>query len=546
MVRFVGSPRSAVIVTVCPSIKRGGDGVNLRQGRRTLAGLAAAALGVLVGVPATAAVSPVEIQFYDVTVGHGTDGVTQPIWLNTETDTLTDAVVTIATAGVKGVVTVRPDGDAKRCAVSEEQVRCTYTTLDTWNPALRLAIAPAEQAKSGASGAITISVSARDLPERSITAKIDVGDVVDLVAEPADQNVTGKPGGTIALPGGVRNSSGRTVDGVVLWGSSGTDNVRYARKGDNCLYTDELVACKFAQDLKPGARYNLATPITLDVRADAPGGFPFTTGYFWDTTADGQRWFESVRRNGGVKGAGPALTLAEQPKGLAAQSVTDPKKLNNINDFLATIGGDNSADQIAVGGTFRGAVGSTVTAKVGLRNPGPARVDTRYLDDHSGSIGVRVVVPSNATVTAVEENNCAPAKADGTPDYDKPALGARDIFCWGTGELEVAATHEWQFTFRVDQPSGTAGSVTMLKDEVCCGRADGSPSRERMLDRDPSNNTAAIVVALPEAGAAAGAGGGLPVTGAAVGTYVAAGAGLVGVGLVGLLLARRHRTRFTV
>lgn len=521
----------------------------MERGRRLIAWCGAAALGLLAAAPAQAAPGP-ELYFHDVVVGFGTDGATKPVWVNTTQAELADVVVSVETSGVQGVATVRPDTGSTGCETTASLVRCSRAYLDPFRPVVSLAIAPVAQATSGDSGTIRISLTARGVATQSITRKVSVGDVVDLAAEPAERDVSGKPGGTIALPGGVRNLSSKATDGVILWGSSGSDNVTYARKGANCIYTDKLVACQFKQTIKAGTRYDLAAPITLNVRRDAPAPIGFDSGYFFDTLDDGASWFDSVRRAGGKPGSGPALTLAEQPNRANARGQTDVNQLNNDIEFHARITGDNAADQIAVGGTFRGTVGSTVKATLGLRNGGPARVDVDRVEN-PGAMSVRIVVPSNATAVAVS-NACAPVMGNGLPDHHQPAVGARELICFGSQELEVGATTSWQFSFRINAASGTAGSIAVQKDSACCHADD--PNGWAVLDRDPSNNTAAIVVAPPTgvggtdgADGTGGTGGGeLAITGTATATYAAAGAGLAILGAVSFALARRRRTRFTV
>jgi len=83
-----------------------------------------------------------------------------------------------------------------------------------------------------------------------------------------------------------------------------------------------------------------------------------------------------------------------------------------------------------------------------------------------------------------------------------------------------------------DDASDSPGRVRINEDTYTLGDA---------LDSDGSNNTAKIEVSL----SGGSGGGGLPVTGANAGLLGAAGVALLVAGVLGLLLARRRRTRFT-
>ncbi|XTZ13578.1 LPXTG cell wall anchor domain-containing protein [Micromonospora echinospora] len=80
-----------------------------------------------------------------------------------------------------------------------------------------------------------------------------------------------------------------------------------------------------------------------------------------------------------------------------------------------------------------------------------------------------------------------------------------------------------------------------------------SPSSVRQCDGGfdedlkPANDVAALLVNATTAGGGAGGGeddGSLPITGARTGLVLAAGGLLLAAGVVGLVLARRRRTRF--
>ncbi|HEX8629065.1 MAG TPA: LPXTG cell wall anchor domain-containing protein [Catenuloplanes sp.] len=528
--------------------------MEFRRGRHALAYCAAVAISGLLGSPAQAAPVPkVEVSFPDLLLGVGSKGKSGLLGLANRSGAdqiLRDLTITVDTAGLAGKATIKAFRDD--CTTAGTVLTCVdkqFKLPDSVLPEypLHLDVSPTKAAASGDRGELKISVSAAGLPARTTTATITFGDSVDL-STAGNLSRTGRPGGTVTFPLSVRNAGRTVVNGVVLSSSRSTDNVTYDRKYSNCVYTDDRVACFFPEQLVPGKEYDLTGEITTKVRADAPAPLKYNTYFHWQTPDDAAYWLDPFRQQRPTAGSGAPLRLTEKPARAARQSQTEVNGMDNFAEVAVTLQGDNTADQIAVGGVLRGAVGSTVTGKVGIRNAGPARVDYDR-DDLFKLAGIHIVAPSNATIVSLPKNSCAAAR-NGKRDDTRDPVGAREVLCWSVDHtIEVGRTLTWDIGLRVDGATGTAGSVSVAPEEV-----EGEPT----LDRDTSNNRAQLVVAPPLPGTAGGGtgtggtgpggtgGGTLPVTGAQAGTFAGAGLGLVALGVVGFVLARRRRTRFTV
>ena len=165
-----------------------------------------------------------------------------------------------------------------------------------------------------------------------------------------------------------------------------------------------------------------------------------------------------------------------------------------------------------------------VTAEVGVRNDGPATLDSGRSGESIAWI--KVGVPAGATVVSVPEG-C---------DEDGSIYN-----CFSGTLLPVSESQTFEFGLRIDRVVADAGGRVVVNEPCECSQF--------AKDLDMSNNTSAIVLngtgaGGPDAGdgAGGGEGGGLPVTGP-VGTAVA-GAGLLVAGGAGVLMVRRRRTRF--
>lgn len=510
------------------------------------------ALGALLSAPAqAAAAAPLRVETDDLMLGAGSSGKVASVDLyNTSgaDQLLRNFTISVDTTGLAGKVTLEARS-YDNCTRSGSGLTCVTPSfklpdspLATY--ALFFDVRPTAQATAGDQGTLKVSVSAEGLPTQEATGTIAIGDSIDLTTA-RDLSRTGKPGGTVTFPLAVRNAGRVPARGVVLSHSRSTRNVEYDRKYSNCLYTADQMACVFPEELAPGKEYELAGAITTKVRADAPAPFKYDTYFEWQTRDDAAGYLERLRAQQATTGSGAPLALTEKTAAARVQGQTEVKPTDNFAKVAVTIEGSNTADQIAVGGVVRGAVGSTVKAKAGIRNAGPARVDHSAVYKFTS---MHFVVPSNASIVSAPTKECVAAKNGKRDPATENPVGARELLCWGISPIEVGQTVSWEIGLRVDQAEGTAGAVIVEPDSV-----RGEPT----LDRDASNNRAELVVALPlppaagtgGAGAARGGAGagtdGLPVTGAQAGTFAAVGVVLLAAGVAGFVLARRRRTRFT-
>lgn len=497
------------------------------------------ALGVLSGVPAFAATPNVQLALDDIAVAVSVPEQEATVDLRNLADTpqrLTNITITVDATGLggKGTVAAKNDG----CTTSGAVVSCTVPSFEvsySWGSAvLRYVVRPTRAAAIGDRGTVKVAVKADGMPVQTATAQVRFVEAVDLAGLPLDRR-TAAPGRAATFPLVVRNNGRTVAKGAVLAHSRSTNNVTYKREFTNCLYTDDEMACVFTEQLAAGREYKLSKPVTTDVRADAPAPVRYSTVFQWAAPDDEATWLERFRRVA-KPGTGEALRLIEVPNDVRGLDQTDVSRLNNFVTVEVALTGDNTADQIAVGGTARAAVGSTVIAKVGVGNAGPARAD--YTRDGLFKLpGIHIVVPSNATIVSLPPGACAAAKnGERDPGRTDP-VGAREVLCWSVARaIEVGETETWDVGLRVDAATGTAGSVSVAK---------GSVEGERVLDRDPSNNRSVLDAGLPEAGTGGG-GGGLAVTGDRPGLYFGAGVLLVALGAGVYVAARRRRTRFTV
>lgn len=459
---------------------------------RTTTVSAVAALGLLAATPTVAAAQvatgdPVALSADDATYAVGSDGgyvllsVDAP---ESDSTVVTDVTITVDTAALTGLATVEPTSSS--CARAGDVITCTEQALSLPGQPLILRIIPAAGAQPGDSGTLGWSFTAAEAPTTTTTSTVRFAESIDLADVPSGPGeLSAAPGETIEFPLAVRNNSATAADGVVLWSSASSTNLRFARRGSNCLYTDLLVACRFDQQLAPRTTYDLERPVALEVRRDAPAPTAVGHSFDWNTLDGGQQRLDQIRDSGGRPGAGAPLQLTARPA--TARLQADPDGTNNFARFNLVITGTNQADQVTFAGRFRGRVGSVVNTTVGIRNNGPARAVYRYADVYLRP-GVHIVAPSNTKVATADPDQCFRARnGELDPNQTNP-VGARELLCWGwpeTGAIEVQGTVTWQIGFRLNAATGRTGTVSLLEDGF---------DREPTLDSDRSNNTATLSV----------------------------------------------------
>ncbi|WP_432902122.1 LPXTG cell wall anchor domain-containing protein [Micromonospora matsumotoense] len=409
------------------------------------------------------------------------------------------------------------------CGRHGEKLRC-IAQLNEWGrpPTLLFQVAARSDAALDSRAALRIVATTVGVSTtRTITVGVTEG--TDLQTAPTTA-LSVDPGDWVELASTVRNAGPDPVRGAVLTLHSDW-LLKYGGEFRNCRFQENTpLICHFDTELEPGVTYRLSASLPFHTYPIARTGLVVTNRLQWWTTDD---WALVEKEPSEplpptTPGTGGELRLVAQTS--AARTDTDTS--NSWTDVRVTITGDRRADTAAVGGQARARVGDRVTFTVGLRNLGPAVVETwREVPL------VRVTIPEGTTAVAVPWW-CAPPTDGDWPGGHDGQLGARAYACSGPGDLAgVGETIPYEFTLRVDRLARrTAGTVTIDID----------------ADTDPRNDRAEIVI-LP---AADGSGGGepdgdgsLPITGSATVPLVVLAGLLLAAGLGGYLVARR-RTRF--
>jgi LPXTG-motif cell wall-anchored protein len=273
----------------------------------------------------------------------------------------------------------------------------------------------------------------------------------------------------------------------------------------------------------------------LKIPADAAAGSRASAVGSWFTPSDFQELVGLDDLELGPKGTGPAAGLEAVPAKAAARAAAgqvDTHPQNNILLSEFVVGGGVHPDLAAVGASLTGQPGDKVKARVGFVNHGPGTLYHWTFDNTDP--GTIVTVPAGADVVQVDDH-CFPigfpAGVD-PEDIDEDFLGATDFLCLlDEGKTAAKASSLFDFTFQVREDAAQDGSVEI----------NDHTDPDAALDRNAANDSAKITLTVPTDGG----GGGLPVTGANAGLIGAGGAALLLAGVVGLLLVRRRRVRFT-
>jgi LPXTG-motif cell wall-anchored protein len=231
----------------------------------------------------------------------------------------------------------------------------------------------------------------------------------------------------------------------------------------------------------------------------------------------------AIRNHGGKPGTGPELRLVEKASpALRAIPQTDVSAIDNYTHVVVNVTGKNLPDLAAIGTTVRGEAGETVTATIGIKNLGPAVIDSW---DHFPS--AHVVLPAGTTVVEADRN-CVAVE-------DR----AREYRCL-SGGLTVGETATWALKITV---SGTGKGTITARTETAEDGVYGP-------DRNAANNTAELLINPPagdgdgDGDGGEGGGGGLPITGVNATLAIGAGIALLLAGAAAVVVTRRRRTRY--
>ncbi|MEU5788364.1 LPXTG cell wall anchor domain-containing protein [Micromonospora purpureochromogenes] len=510
--------------------------------RRWLAGLGVAgAIVAAAATPASAEESAVDLGLYfnDTTLAVGSEGKAgSPILYSSEPVVLHGLSVRYDYRDLAGKVTVKPEGAASGdCASAEKNVLvCTYpleTGLDDWGIGgyFSVVLAPTADAKDGDTGEVKVTVSAEGATSASHTAKVRVGEGVDLAGGPEVKR-SAAPGGSFTAPLMVRNTGTTTAKGAVVIFDHDRA-IRPSEKFNNCTYEgDELRTCRFdSLTAAPGENWTSAVNYTLGKDTYAPGK---EYGYHnWMTVAefeDFAAYLDNLGISVGKPGNGGNLTLTRAGALSGFQADTNPD--NNWSGMEVSVTGKNGADLAAIGDSATGKAGAVVKATVGLRNNGPASLD--FNRTGNSVTKVDVAVPTGTTAVEVPEV-CVPFDGEREDWNDAGKPGAAAYRCWTDIYIAVGEEQTVEFGLRIDKvvPNAT-GTVTINAKCECDGFTE---------DIKPANDTAKLLVNAT-GGNGGGDGGSLPITGENTALVAGIGGLLLAAGVGGYAVARRRRTRF--
>ncbi|MGQ5259857.1 LPXTG cell wall anchor domain-containing protein [Micromonospora sp. ZYX-F-536] len=492
---------------------------------RAAAWLGACAIGVL-GANAVAPVSAValpkgtQLRLDHTALVPGSFGKTQSVYLyNYDADfTLNDVAVTIDTAKLAGVATAKLTFEGSSpCEQSGTRITCSFDTLSSENlfaGITTLTFRPEASAAVGDEGEVSVKVTSRD-QTFTRTSKVTISEKVALEVGPIITKKV-KPGDTFTNPLTVKNTGGNAINGVDLfffYESMFTVPKRY----DNCDYGTFAAYCHFEATLAPQQEYVLSEELPLQLRPQVPAPGVAGASFAWSTPIDGRDNFDMVQATKPTRGTQGTLRLVQKPSGLRAQGAqTEDSFFLDTQSVILTVEGTNRSDVSAVGGQVRAAVGTTITAKLGVKNLGPAYASG--ITEPAAT--VTVAPPAGTTVTTV------PA---GCTKADTGYVCRTNVH-----PLEVGEAVTWDFGLRVDAAGELTGTVTVTS---------SSPDAT-------SDNDVAKLVVNPVGGAGAGGGGGsddgpsLPITGQSGTVLGGAAAVLLAAGAALFVVTRRRRTRF--
>ncbi|TDC29635.1 hypothetical protein E1211_25665 [Micromonospora sp. 15K316] len=489
---------------------------------RVAAWLGACAIGVL-GTNAVAPVSAValpkgtQLRLDHTALVPGSFGKTQSVYLyNYDTDfALHDVAVTIDTAKLAGVATAELTFDGPGpCEQSASTITCSFDTLsseDLYAGITTLTFRPEAKAGVGDEGEVSVRVTSRE-QTLTRTSKVTVSEKVALEVGPIISKKA-EPGDTFTSPLTVKNSGENAITGVDLfffYEAMFTVPKRY----DNCQYGSFAAYCHFEGTLAPGQEYALSEEMPLRLRPEVPAPGVAGAGFTWSTPVDGRDNLDMVLATKPTRGTEGTLRLVQKPAGLRAEGAqTEDSVFLDTQHVILTVEGTNRSDVTAVGGQVRADVGATVTAKVGVKNLGPA-----YASGITAPAATVTFTPPKGTTVTTVPAGCAKA--------DTGYVCRTDVH-----PLEVDQVVTWGFGLRVDTAGELVGTVAV---------------KSSTPDVTSENDVAELVV-----NRAGGAGGGgeddgpsLPITGQSGILLGVAAAALLAVGGVLFAMARRRRTRF--
>ncbi|WP_250038029.1 hypothetical protein [Paractinoplanes maris] len=434
-------------------------------------------------------------------------------------------------AALSGIATLTPWPSAQ-CTTTASTLDCAAVGES------QLVVTAAPGAELGATAKVGLRAVLGTATLDTATATVTIAEQAALTAVDAQADLSVATGATTGLAAAVRNTGDRPVTGVVLQlrtaiGIRTADHRNCApiTAAPTILRPQAGAACLFDAELAPGQTYRLATPwpVTATDAVWAPS--EWISSFTWYTAQD----YLDLGHRLPAGGSGPELELAAVTTARAVPQ-TEPDTLDNADDWTLSVTGDNRSPITVKGATVNGTVGRTVTARLSVRNDGPARIESW---GHPAGAYLTVTVKPPAGTTVVKHPERCEPFVSGYPGPDAPwppgvLPGDGNFYCftdfWRGNPYLPGRAETFDFTFRVDRPGTLRGEI-----------------RTELHSAGVKRQSAPIVITAT--GAATGGdngngggegGGGLPITGTDTATVALIGLTLLVAGATARFATRRH------
>ncbi|MEU7864611.1 DUF11 domain-containing protein [Nonomuraea sp. NPDC049141] len=455
--------------------------------------------------------------------------------------TATAVTVTLDLSKVADSVTVSVPEWTDSCKLADAKVTCAIGVLQagqvtTVSP---LSLASRQGAVPGDAGSVTVTIAGAedDISPGDNTTSFPVTvspSGPDLVA--AARNLNSKddlvgPGDVVPLYTRVTNegdtaASDFTVRVVVPTGAT------FVERYSDCTYTDYYpkdtgrpyvygpgeVSCVVPLTLAPGDALWLFDDATgkslFNVTFGRNLAGPLEYYGFFDVALAGEA--RGAKKTARAEGTGPSFAAAvrKQQAKVAKGDVDTRRELDesdNQADFAFWSKG-NTLDVAVTAPAVKGAVGQTVDLTYEVVNNGPS---------DGGGPSVVITAPTGTVLLPAEWCYTDGTEYESLPESTKLRCNFESEFpTVASGYGRITATVQ----LKIKSEPGTDGTVH--------ARSVGASA-----ESNPPNNTARIVITTD----GGGSGGGLPVTGVPAGFLAGAGAAVLALGAVLIVLFRRRR-----
>ncbi|WP_338698638.1 hypothetical protein V2W30_20915 [Streptomyces sp. Q6] len=325
-------------------------------------------------------------------------------------NSVSGGTLTVDAGELAGIAAVTWPANCTEDAASALRATCSFGTLDgsPWITAATLGVHAEAGAPADASASLHYSATADSafgpLDAYPTDTRITVANGPDLGLSELPFNTKVAVDSDVAQPVRLTNSGNRTADRTILtlFASHG---LNLAHRYGNCTYleadqvsnsTGTTAVCVLDQAVAPGQTYDLSPATAVRTTAAALyERFDYQVTPYTD-----EAYEQALAGRPFVQGTGDAFVPAPVAS-LRAASGTDDLNLAD-NYRIATYTAANTADLKAIGKSVSGvAVGDTVTARVGVRNKGPAWVAS--LGAGASVATIDVTLPVGTTVTKKPE-----------------------------------------------------------------------------------------------------------------------------------------------